>query len=122
MLCTIFTSDHGFNYFAKWSCYKAGLRVPFYLQMDNKLAKQKQVDALTSFVDIVPTFREMAGGQTEGSSGMLKTIMGEDAGAKLDGKSMVGLLNGKQENHHEFIYAAHTTQGYTRATPIQYVV
>lgn len=108
---TIFTSDHGFNYFAKWSCYEAGLRVPFYLQLNGPSAKQKEVDALTNFVDIVPTFRELAGEKAEESNRMLKIIKGEAAGAKLDGKSMVGLLKGKQKDHHEFIYGAHTTRG-----------
>jgi uncharacterized sulfatase len=54
------------------------------------------VDALTSFVDIVPTWIVLAGGTPP---------------TELDGKSMLPLLEKKQPAIHEHIYAAHTTRG-----------
>lgn len=93
---TIFTSDHGYEYFAKWSCYEAGLRIPFYMQTKGVQFKAKEVAALTSFVDIVPTFIELAGGLMPNN---------------LDGKSLIDLLNKKEESIHPFIYGLHTTRG-----------
>lgn len=91
-----FTSDHGYEYFAKWSCYEAGIQVPFYLQAPGMDLRTEQVDALTSFVDIVPTWIVLAGGTPP---------------TELDGKSMLPLLEKKQPAIHEHIYAAHTTRG-----------
>lgn len=93
---TIFTSDHGFNFFAKWSCYETGLNVPFYLHANGINFRSKSIHQLTSFVDIVPTFIELAGGAPP---------------QDLDGKSFVGLLQGKDKPNHQFIYGAHTTRG-----------
>jgi len=93
---TIFTSDHGYEYFAKWSCYETGLRIPFYMKTNGIDFSQKKVAALTSYVDIVPTFIELAGG----------TIPND-----LDGKSLVPILNGETQTVHSHIYGAHTTRG-----------
>ena len=93
---TIFTSDHGYEYFAKWSCYEAGLRIPFFMQANGLTFKAKRIAQLTNFVDIVPTFVELAGG-----------IPPKD----IDGKSLVPLLNGSTQAIHPYIYSAHTTRG-----------
>lgn len=93
---TIFTSDHGADFFAKWSCYEAGLKVPFFLQANGVKFKVKEVNKLTSFVDIVPTFIELAGGTPS---------------QDLDGRSLVNLLKGRKKAVHPYIYAAHTTRG-----------
>ena len=92
----IFTSDHGYEYFAKWSCYEAGLHIPFYMQANGIQFKTKTVNQLTNFVDIVPTFITLAGGTIPNN---------------LDGKNLVPLLNGENKPIHEFIYGAHTTRG-----------
>lgn len=93
---TIFTSDHGFEYFAKWSCYEAGLRVPFYLKANGINFKTSKVEQLTSFVDITPTLIELAGGK---------------ATDDLDGRSLVLLLQNQDTILHKYIYGAHTTRG-----------
>ncbi len=93
---TIFTSDHGYEYFAKWSCYEAGLRIPFFMQANGLTFKAKRVGQLTNFVDIVPTFVELAGGNPP---------------KDIDGKSLVSLLNGSNQAIHPYIYGAHTTRG-----------
>lgn len=93
---TIFTSDHGYEYFAKWSCYEAGLRIPFFMQTNGITFKTKKVEQLTSFVDIVPTFVELAGGI---------------APKEIDGKSLLSLLNGATQPIHDYVYGVHTTRG-----------
>lgn len=93
---TIFTSDHGADFYAKWSCYEAGLKIPFYLQTNGVDFPAKEINQLTSFVDILPTFVELAGGQID---------------EPLDGHSMLNILNGSEEEIHEYIYGAHTTRG-----------
>ncbi|MCG8697729.1 MAG: sulfatase-like hydrolase/transferase [Bacteroidales bacterium] len=83
----IFTSDHGYSHFAKWTCYQAGLKVPFYVQTNGINFSANKINQLTSFVDITPTFIELAGGK---------------APSDLDGKSLLPLLNGKAKEHHRY--------------------
>lgn len=93
---TIFTSDHGYEYYAKWSCYEAGLRIPFYLQANGMEFKTQKVESLTSFVDILPTFIELAGGTPP---------------TDIDGKSLLPALNEPTQSVHTYIYGTHTTRG-----------
>ncbi len=93
---TIFTSDHGHGFFAKWSCYEAGLQIPFYVQSNGITFKSKKINQLTSFIDVLPTFIELAGGKIPDS---------------LDGKSLLTLLNGETIEHHKYIFANHTNRG-----------
>ena len=72
------------------------MKVPFFLQANGVKFKAKSVEQLTSFVDIVPTFIELAGGNLP---------------KDLDGKSLVQILKGKKNPIHQYIYAAHTTRG-----------
>ncbi|MGD1890751.1 MAG: sulfatase [Cyclobacteriaceae bacterium] len=92
----IFTSDHGYEYFSKWTTYNTGLKVPFYLKMPAQLESTLPVNALTSFVDITPTFVELAGGSPD---------------AVFNGKSLVALLNEETDNHHQYLYGSHTNRG-----------
>jgi len=93
---TIFTSDHGYEYFAKWTCYQAGLKVPFFMKSNGLSFKNREVAALTSFTDIVPTFIELAGGKVPDN---------------LDGKSFVPILREEKTTAHEYLYGAHTNRG-----------
>jgi uncharacterized sulfatase len=92
---TIFTSDHGYEYFAKWTCYETGLRVPFIIRW-NKLEPGTQNHAMASFIDILPTFVEIAGGS---------------APDNIDGSSLLEVLLQNKSEHHEFIYGCHTNRG-----------
>ena len=56
-------SDHGGRFFAKWSCYEAGLKVPFFVQHTGVHLTPKRVDHLSMFIDVLPTFVDLAGGQ-----------------------------------------------------------
>jgi len=63
---TIFTSDHGGATFGKYTAYEHGLRVPFFMQVHGygltADAAARRVDHLASFVDLVPTLIDVAGG------------------------------------------------------------
>jgi len=92
----IYTSDHGAGVpFSKWTLYDAGLKVPFIASWPGKI-KAGVADAMISFVDMLPTCIELAGGEAP------KTI---------DGKSFLGILEGVSHSHHDVIFGAHTTMG-----------
>ncbi len=93
----IYTSDHGGPFpFAKWTCYDSGLRVPFIARWPGRIKPDTTTDAMISFVDVLPTFIEMAGGRAP-----------ED----LDGRSFLSVLRGESDRHREFIFGTHTSEG-----------
>lgn len=93
----IYTSDQGPEWpRCKWTCYDTGLRVPFLARWPGVLKPGATVDALISFVDVLPTLIELAGGQPP---------------KDLDGRSFKGVLLGKTAAHNEFIFASHTRDG-----------
>lgn len=89
-------SDHGFELFAKWTCYEAGLNVPFLVRWPGKIKPGTVSDAMISFVDFVSTAIDIAGGTPP---------------KDLDGKSFKDVIVGGRKEHHETIYGAHTNQG-----------
>ncbi len=104
----IFTSDHGFGYFSKWTCYEAGLRVPCLIQWNGVLEAGSENHALASFVDFLPTFVEMAGGT---------------APPDIDGTSFLDILTGDHTEHRDLVFGTHTTRGIIsgKAYPIRSV-
>ncbi len=93
----IYTGDHGTGFpFAKWTLYDAGLKVPFIVRWPGRTKGGSVSDAMISFVDLLPTFMEAAGGAPpEG----------------LDGRSFLAVLEGKKRDHRELIFATHTNKG-----------
>jgi len=102
----IYTSDHGYDIFAKWSCYDAGLHVPFIVRWPGKVKAMSVTDAMISFVDVLPTFIEIAGGKPP---------------KDIDGRSFLHVLLGRKKKHHDVVFGAHTTRGIIsgRAYPIR---
>lgn len=93
----ICTSDQGPEWpHAKWTCYDAGLRVPFIVRWPGKVAAGEECDALASLIDVTPTFVEAAGGAPPSS---------------LDGRSLLGIITGSAKTHREFVFATHTGDG-----------
>jgi uncharacterized sulfatase len=92
----IFTSDHGFEYFAKWTCYDAGLRVPCLIRWNKVLEGGSENHAMASFVDFLPTFIEIAGGMVP---------------ENIDGLSFLEVLEYNLPEHRSLIYGTHTTRG-----------
>ena len=101
----VFTSDQGAQWpFGKWNLYDAGIRVPFQAAWPGRIKPASTTDAMVSFLDILPTFIELAGGETPKG---------------LDGKSIAAVLRGKAATHHKEIYAAHTGDGTMNVYPIR---
>jgi arylsulfatase A-like enzyme len=89
-----FTADQGAQWpFSKWSCYEAGMRAPLLVSWPGHTKAGAVTGAMVSLIDLMPTFVEAAGGQ---------------AMSGIDGKSFLGVIEGKAERHREEVYAAHT--------------
>ncbi|MCX7012793.1 MAG: sulfatase [Candidatus Sumerlaeota bacterium] len=101
----IYTADQGAQWpFAKWNLYDAGIRVPLLIRWPGKVAAGASCAALVSHVDLLPTFIEMAGGSPP---------------ADLDGRSILGLLQGRTAAHRDCIFAAHTGDGVMNVAPMR---
>jgi len=91
----LYAGDHGHGFpFAKWTLYDAGIKVPMVAYWQGHIEPGSITGAMVSFVDILPTFIECAGGSP------VKT---------LDGKSFLPVLEGRRAEHHDVIFATHTT-------------
>jgi uncharacterized sulfatase len=89
-----YADDHGHKR-AKFTVYDSGLNVAFMVRWPGKI-KPGRTDALASFADFVPTAVELAGGVTpEG----------------IDGKSLLPVLSGMTDQHHEYVYGVAHNQG-----------
>ena len=90
----VFVSDQGSQFpGGKWTLYDAGVRVPMLVRWPGRVEGGRSTDAMVSLVDLLPTFVEAAGGRPpEG----------------IDGRSLLGLLEGRAETHREEVFAAHT--------------
>jgi arylsulfatase A-like enzyme len=91
------SSDHGAQWpFAKWTLYDAGLRTPLIVSWPGKIARGQRTAAMVSWLDILPTLIDAAGGTVpEG----------------LDGRSFLPVLLGKATSHRDRIFATHSGDG-----------
>jgi len=97
---TLFTyaSDHGASFpFEKWTCYEAGLNLPMVMRWPGKIEPGRRTGAMVSFIDIVPTLIDLAGGSPTTFD--------------FDGKSFKSVLLENTTKHHEYIMGTHTTEG-----------
>ncbi|CAE7287911.1 unnamed protein product [Symbiodinium sp. CCMP2456] len=82
--------------FAKWTCYDAGLRSAMVVRWPGHIAPGTVTDAMVEYVDVTPTFVELAGGvPPEG----------------LDGRSFSPVLLGRSDEHKEYVYGVQTSNG-----------
>ena len=99
----IYTSEQGAQFpGGKWTCYDMGLHVAMVVRWPRKVRAGNVTDAMVQYVDVVPTLLEAIGGQQ---------VKG------LDGKSFLGVLQGKTEKHHEMVFGVHTTRGIINGSP-----
>ena len=99
----IYTSDQGSEWpHSKWTLYDAGIRVPFIAVWPGVIRPGSVCHAMVSFVDMTPTFINIAGG-------------GRPEG--LDGKSFLDVLTGKTKSFRDRIYATHTGDGNMNVFP-----
>lgn len=74
----LFSSDHGAQWpFGKWNLYDTGTRTPLIVRWRGQTAPGTRTDAMVSWVDILPTLTEVAGGS---------------APAEIDGRSFAPAL------------------------------
>lgn len=101
----IHSSDHGAQFpFGKWNCYDAGIRTSLLAVWPGVIQPGSRNDAMTSWVDILPTMIEAAGGS---------------APAGIDGRSFLAVLQGKRSSHREVIFTTHTADGKMNDYPMR---
>lgn len=93
----LYADDHGAD-MGKFTVSERGLRVAFMARWPGKIISGR-TSALTSFADFVPTAIELAGGTVP---------------AGLDGKSLLPVLSGVSEKHHDYVYGVSHNQGIQR--------
>ncbi|MCP4311730.1 MAG: sulfatase [Bacteroidetes bacterium] len=90
----IYTTDQGANWpFGKWTLYDAGLRVPFIARWPGEIEPGSETDAMIDLSDLLPTCIDVAGGEAVES---------------LDGRTIMGVLKGKTNQHREVVFGTHT--------------
>ncbi|NQT38835.1 MAG: sulfatase atsG, partial [Planctomycetes bacterium] len=77
-------------------CYDTGLQSAFIARWPGKIAPGTVSDALIEYVDVLPTYVELAGG---------------DPDPVLDGKSLVAVLLDNAREHKEYVFGEMTTRG-----------
>ncbi|MCK5277096.1 MAG: sulfatase, partial [Cyclobacteriaceae bacterium] len=93
----IFTGEQGNAFpFAKWTCYDNGLQTAFLVRWPGKIKAGSVSDAMIEYVDVTPTFVDIAGGTPK------------DA---FDGKSFLPVLMGEKNEHKKYVYGIQTTRG-----------
>jgi arylsulfatase A-like enzyme len=97
----IYTTDQGAEWpHAKWTVYDTGIHVPFIAVWPGLIEPGSVCEAMISFVDVTPTFIDVAGGS------------GGNAGPdSIDGKSFLNVLLGEVKTFRDYIYATHTRDG-----------
>ena len=101
-----FTSEQGNAFpFAKWTLYDMGVHTAMIVRWPGVVKPGSECDALAAYVDVVPTFIDIAGGKPS---------------KELDGKSFLRLLKGRKtiweritghQNHKKYEFALQTTRG-----------
>ncbi|MEL7336681.1 MAG: sulfatase/phosphatase domain-containing protein, partial [Planctomycetota bacterium] len=90
----VFSSDHGAQFpFGKWTLYDEGIRVPLIVSYPGKIAAGTRTGAMVSWIDVMPTLIEIAGGV---------------APVGLDGRSFASVLEGKSTSHRKRIFTTHS--------------
>ena len=91
----IYTTDHGSDWpDEKWSLHDGGINQPFIARWPGKIGPGSVSEALVSFVDILPTLIETAGGE-------VGEVVAGCGGEPLDGESFLPLLLGEADEHRE---------------------
>ena len=88
--------------FAKWTCYESGLQSAMVVRWPGKVEAGSETDAMVEYVDVTPTFIDVAGGKPV---------------SKLDGRSFLPVLTGEANTHKQHVYGIMTTKGIINGTP-----
>ena len=99
----VVVSEQGNSFpFAKWTCYDSGLQSAMVVRWPGKVEAGSTTDAMLEYVDITPTFVDIAGGELDRS---------------LDGRSFVDVLTGKTDQHKQHVFGIMTTKGIINGNP-----
>jgi arylsulfatase A-like enzyme len=103
----IYTSDHGAQWpLGKWNLYDAGIRSPLIVAWPGVIKRGRNSNALTSWIDLLPTLIELAGGSPSN---------------ELDGRSFASVLRGEADRHRDVVFATHSGDGRMNVYPIRCV-
>jgi arylsulfatase A-like enzyme len=109
----LFTGDHGAQLpFGKWNLYDAGIRTPLVAVWPGHIARGSKSDAMLSWIDLLPTCIEAAGG-TPPSFGTGKT--------QVSGRSILRTLTGEESSHRDRIFTTHSGDGRMNQFPMRSV-
>ncbi len=106
----MFVSEQGCSlpYGGKWSVYDTGVRASALIRWPGKIQPGSRSEALMQYVDVAPTFIEIAGGDPT----KLDTECPDSSGnRKMDGRSFLSILLGNSDRLRERVFAQHTTVG-----------
>ncbi len=93
----LFLSEQGAGLpHAKWTLYDHGIRATAIARWPGKVKPGTTSRALISYVDVLPTLIEIAGGKPP---------------RRLDGRSFLGVLTGESTRHHDAVFAIQTSRG-----------
>lgn len=93
----VFLSEQGSSVpFGKWTLYEAGIHAGVVARWPGKIKAGRESAALLSYVDILPTLIEAAGGK---------------APEIMDGKSFLGVLGGETDKGDDYVFAEQTSRG-----------
>jgi arylsulfatase A-like enzyme len=107
----LFTSDHGAQWpFGKWNCYDAGVRVPLIVAWPGVVTPGTRTNALVSWVDLLPTLLEVAGGSPPAPG---------PAAGSIDGRSFLLVLRGAADTPRDRIFTTHSGDGRWNVYPIR---
>ncbi len=88
--------------FGKWTCYDMGIHAAAIARWPKQVPAGSESNALVSYVDVVPTFVELAGG--------------DPTHLDLDGKSFADVLHSNKTSHHDVVFSVNTTRGIARGS------
>ncbi|QDT84166.1 sulfatase-like hydrolase/transferase [Gimesia chilikensis] len=99
------TSDHGAQWpFGKWNLYDEGIRTPLIVSWPGQIKPGVRTDAMASWIDILPTLIDVAGGTPPDS---------------IDGRSLLPVLKGETTTHREVIFTTHSGDGDNNVYPMR---
>lgn len=99
----VYLSEQGNSLpFAKWTCYDAGVHSACIVRWPGIVRTGSVSDAIVEYVDVVPTFVDIAGGKPA---------------SPMDGKSFKEVLTGEKTAHKQYTFSLQTTRGIYAGSP-----
>ncbi len=116
----VYVSDNGAGIpRAKWTVYDAGCLLPLIVRWPGRVKPGAATDAMVSFIDVAPSLLEAAGVPAplyQSPSAPVAEGHGTGQAAGLDGRSFLGVLDGKSDRHRDEIFLTQTSMGVNNVT------